>query len=218
MAIAFVQSKTFPGNASTPNSVGFTNNVATGNSIIVATRNSTGSPSVNVSDSLGNIYTEIGTTQTTPGGANLRLFYAKNIIGGKCTVTLSWAGGSSNRAQMAEYSGCDTTSPLDQTAKSSGTSTTPSSGNITTTVADELLFCAVATDGGNTFTAGTSFNLREVAGDVAVQIEDRIVSATGTYAGTMTLTGGSAGWAAIVASFKIQQARASVTGITTVTQ
>jgi hypothetical protein len=201
VAIGIVQSATFTGNGAGPNAKAFGSNVTAGNLIVVATRGTSYTGAWTVSDNLGNTYTEIGTGQATPAGNGCRLFYAKNITGGACTVSIG-AAGQNYRGEMIEISGLDTVSPLDVTTKASGTSTTPSSGATgTRSQASEILIGMVGTDGGNTFTAGTNFTLRQANTDIALQIEYQIVSAAGTDAATMTL-GSSAGWSATIASFK----------------
>jgi len=88
-----------------------------------------------------------------------------------------------------EYSGADTSSPLDKDACNPQASVTNAtnavtSGNITTVSAKELLFGWGNPDNG-TLSAGTNFTLRQVSASGGVT-EDRIVTSTGTYAATET--------------------------------
>jgi hypothetical protein len=199
MAITIVQSATFLGNGASPNAKAFSSNVTAGNWILVGSRSTSSVGAWSCSGTNCGAFTEIGTGQGTPGGNGVRLFYALVSTTGTCTVTLTVAG-SNFRGEMMEVSGLASSSPLDQTTKASGTSATPSSGSVTTTQADELLFGVVGTDGGNTFAAGSGYTLREANLDVALQIEYQIVAATGAYAATMSIT--SAGWSATIATFK----------------
>ena len=95
-----------------------------------------------VSDSRGNTYTQAGTT-TTGTGLRQAIYYAKNIAAGSNTVTVTF-----NQAaafvdmRILEYSGLDTTSPLDVTAGAAGSSASANSGAATTTSGNELIFGA----------------------------------------------------------------------------
>jgi hypothetical protein len=185
----------------TPNagSKAFASNVTAGNTIVLGIRIG-GAPAITVSDNLGNTYALIGMQSDPVTAASAYLYYAKSITGGACTVTTT-----GTRMEMVEISGL-TATPLDQTAKANGTGTTVSSGaTAARTQAAEIIIGVVSTNGGNTFTAGSGFTLREANADIAVQIEYQIVSATGTDAATMTL-GSSAGWSSIVATFKASSA------------
>ena len=61
--------------------------------------------------------------------------------------------------RATEYSGLDPANPLDVGHSASGTSATPNSGSVTTTVAQELVFGAGMTTGKFT-AAGTNFTSR----------------------------------------------------------
>jgi hypothetical protein len=82
-----------------------------------------------------------------------------------------------------EYSGVDATSPFDGAAGAAGTGATASSGNITTTAANDLLVGAGITTGSFT-AAGTSFTSRIITAPDLDIAEDRNVTATGVYAAT----------------------------------
>src|SRR5207253_1962875 len=107
-----------------------------------------------------------------------------------------------------EYSGLDTVAPLDVTSGGTGNSTTPSSGNVSTTAGNELLFGASVLPATSTaiVTAGTNWTKRqENTSGTRFATEDRNVSATGTYAATFTLSA-TAQWAAAIATFKAARA------------
>ncbi len=145
--IAFVQV-----NAATPQSasasVPVTFGVAqtAGNlNIVVVGWNDTTSTVSSVSDSRGNTYTQAGTTVT---GTTLRqaIYYAKSIAAGSNTVTVAFSQAAAfPDVRILEYSGLDTSSPLDVTAGAAGSGTSMSSGAATTTSAKELIFGAGTT-------------------------------------------------------------------------
>jgi hypothetical protein len=101
--------------------------------------------------------------------------------------------------RVAEYSGLDLANPLDATASASGKSTTPSSGAATTTSANELLVGGGTTVGSFTG-AGSGFTSRIITSPDADILEDRIVSATGSY--TATAPAKNANWVMQLATFR----------------
>jgi hypothetical protein len=158
-----------------------------------------------VTDSAGNTY-HLAVGPTTYGAdLTQSIYYAADIAasatGAKTTVTFNGAA-SAVDLRAAEYSGLSTTSPLDVTAKASNKSTPANSGSVTTTTGRELLFGAGMTNDSYTSTPTTGFTMIAVTsnGDM---FEDRIVSATGSYAATGTFqTSGSQEWVIQLATFR----------------
>ena len=99
---------------------------------------------------------------------------------------------------MLEYANVDKTTPFDVGATGSGTAATASSGSATTTSPTEVLVGAGMTSG--TFTgAGSGYTKRMITtpdGDIA---EDRVVTATGSYAATAP---GNGIWLMQLATFR----------------
>ena len=132
-----------------------------------------------VTDSRGNTYTQAGGT-TTGSGLRQAIYYAKNIAAGSNTVTVTF-----NQAavypdiRILEYSGLDTSNPLDVTAAGVGTGTLATSAAASTTAANELIFGA-GSNGDGFSGAGAGFTLRMINyyGNLA---EDKTVSSTGSY-------------------------------------
>jgi hypothetical protein len=139
-----------------------------------------------VTDSAGNTYTKaIGPVRGST--ATVYIYYAKNIAssaaGNEVTVTTG-SNTSYVWIDLSEYRGLDTTSPVDGTpASGSGSTTAVATGSVTTTHACDVLYSATVTDGVVTAT-GTNYRMRNQGwGNV---VEDRVVSTTGSYTGTMT--------------------------------
>ena len=151
-----------------------------------------------VTDSRGNVYA-LAVGPTKASGLTSAIYYAKNIAAGSNTVTVTFnqAAGWPN-VNVMEYSGLSTTSPLDVTATASGTGTTANSGSATTTAANELIVGA-----GNPVTAftaaGSGFSNRIINSFGGIS-EDKIVTSTGSYNATATMTSG--GWIMQMATFK----------------
>jgi len=200
-SIAFVQVK-----AATPSapsaSVAVTYPLAqtAGNLNVVAVGwNDTTSTVSTISDSRGNIYT-LAIGPTTGTGLRQSIYYAKNIAGGSNTVTVTFNQAATFvDVRALEYSGLDTANPLDVAAGAAGTGTLASSGAVTTTSANELIFGAGMTR--THFTgAGSGFISRIITNPDADIAEDQTVSSTGSYNATAPTT--SANWVMQMATFR----------------
>jgi fibronectin type 3 domain-containing protein len=157
-----------------------------------------------VTDKSGNVYTRaVGPTAVT-GQVSQSIYYAKNIVAaaaGANIVTVTFSIGAQNPdIRILEYRGADLNNPIDVIAANTGSSTTSSSGNTTTTNPTDLLFAAnmVATF---TTTPGTGFTSRIITSPDGDMAEERMVTATGTYSATATLS--SAGpWVMQMVAFR----------------
>jgi hypothetical protein len=145
-AISVAQAPTYVWHASSA-ARAFGSNVTAGNlivALVIAIYEGTGTVTVSVSDSLGNSYAEAASAKrnVSSGGFTIMtsVWYAKNIAGGACTVTLA---GVSNFDGLTlapvEVAGCDTASPEDGSNSATGTGTGPST-SVTTSAADTIAF------------------------------------------------------------------------------
>jgi subtilisin family serine protease len=204
---ARLQSASVEGSAVSSISVAFPAGNTAGNLIIAFVRASTTAQTITLSDTAGNTYTQAVSQGQTTDGHQAAIFYAANIKSGANTVTATFSG-TNNHPFLAiyEYRGLSTTNPLDKTSAAQGTSATASSGaTATTTAANELVFAGLGLPSSSTttVTAGSSFTLEQQdtrSGGSRAASEDQIVSATGSYAGTFTLSV-SDNWSAVVATF-----------------
>jgi hypothetical protein len=178
-------------------------NTTSKNLIVVGLSLITSSQSVSsISDSQGNTYTLVDVGDTG-GGARAELWYAKNITGGTTPTITATISGSVNVAAFArEYSGIDSTSPLDQHAAASNISTSISAGPITTTYGGETLVAVTSVFSSiPTVSAGPGYgNLATLTQSGQVGIEDGSASSPGSYSGTFSLDISNT-WSAVVASF-----------------
>jgi hypothetical protein len=203
-SIAFVQAKSAtPQSPVATVSVTYPLTQTAGNLNIVAVGwNDSTSSVTSISDSRGNPYT-LAVGPTTGTSLRQSIYYAKNILGGSNTVTVTFAQAAAFvDVRVLEYSGLSTTAPLDVTAAAAGSGSLASSGSATTTSANELIFGAAIT-GGVINGAGTGFTSRITTpdGDIA---EDKSVTATGSYSATAPVTpyAGSSTWLMQMATFK----------------
>jgi hypothetical protein len=154
-----------------------------------------------VADSAGNTYVlAVGATHYSPD-LSQSIYYARNVAAASAnTVTVTF-GAAANVVDLriAEYSGLDPLAPLDAVTAASGKSAGPaSSGSKSTGAARELLVGAgMSTDVYSG--AGAGFTGRVVTPDGDL-LEDRIVSAVGSYAADAPLAI-SCGWVMQLATF-----------------
>jgi hypothetical protein len=96
----------------------------------------------------------------TASAVTLAIYYAENIKGGVNTVTVSDTVSGPLRFAIMEYSGLATSNSFDGAAVATGTSASPNSGNLATTISGDLLLSAIGTTNTATFTAGTGYTIR----------------------------------------------------------
>jgi len=156
-----------------------------------------------VTDSKGNVYARALGPTVLSGQETQSVYYAKNIAAaaaGTNTVTVTFDG-AANWAdiRVAEYSGIDPVNPLDGGVGAAGSTLTSSSGSLTTTFANDLLV------GANTVTrsttaSGTGYTSRVITAGGGDILEDRVVTAVGTYNATAPVTSGS--WVMQLVAFR----------------
>lgn len=205
-SIAFVQvNSATPQSSVSSVSVAFTKAQTAGNlSVVVVGWNDSTATVASVTDSSGNVYSQAQTPTVVTGLLSQTIYYAKNIAAAKAnsnTVTVQFNSAAVNAdIRILEYAGLDTTNPLDWAAAGSGNSKTSSSASITTTNASDLLIGANMVFTG-TSGAGTGFTKRIITVPDSDIVEDRVVTATGSYNATASLTF-SGSWIMQIVAFK----------------
>jgi YVTN family beta-propeller protein len=177
-----------------------------GNTIVVTASGFPAPASISISDTLGNTYTLAGTIATSSANEFVAIYYAKNIRAGTDTITL--AGSASGQFSMtaAEFSGLDTTSPLDGSATAQGSNAAPSSGLMTPSTSGDLVIGAATHGFTTTTTAGAGFTMLAVAteDDAAHQplaTEYQTLAGTNPIAASFSLAA-SGSWLVNAALFK----------------
>jgi chitodextrinase len=164
-------------------------------------------PTVNVqsvTDTRGNVYVLAVGPTVLPGIGAHALYYSSGISaaaagGNTVTVTFS-APAALPDVRIAEYSGIDTSAPIDTIATATGNSAISDSGTIATFAPNVVI---VAANFATTLTtaAGSGYTARAISSPNGNILEDRIVSTAGTYTATAPLS--SAGpWIMQVAAFR----------------
>ena len=113
-----------------------------GNLIVVEVDWSDQATFLSISDSDGNVYKAVGSEQhSTAFGIRSRLFYAANIRGGVNAITSVVSGAPRyHELYVHEYAGLDRVSPLDGFSVSVGAGLAFTSGAVTTSAANALLY------------------------------------------------------------------------------
>jgi hypothetical protein len=137
-----------------------------------------------VTDTLGNAYSQANGVLRN-SALSQTIYYAANIKSGRNTVTVKFSGAGANipDLRILEYSGL---TALDVNSGGTGTAVNAASSNATTTNANDLIFGAAMTVTGAS--AGSGFTSRLVTSPCADLAEDKIVSTTGSYNATATMT------------------------------
>lgn len=141
--------------------------------------------------------------QVTLSNRHTSLWYTVTGSSGALTATVAVSGTlDSQHMVIAEYSGLLTSGVLgDTNVGGPTTSTSPSSGNVVTTSADAVVIGCTGSAFSVSYTATGSFTQRAGGSAGRAQHTDRIVSSTGSYAATGTLSG-SEEWGVVGAEFK----------------
>lgn len=153
---AFIQANAGEVAQGTTNAVAFASNNTAGNLILVyVIWENQGS--VTLSDTRGNaFFSAVGPT-AWGSCCSAQIFYAKNIAGGANTVTATFQTPvtSFGLVYIHEYSGIETTAPVDIVSAALGSGPNMNSGSATTTNPNDLLFGAGVSS--SVVTAGRSW-------------------------------------------------------------
>lgn len=160
-------------------------------------------------DSQSLSYTPIAAQATYNTVSQLRAFYAPNSTAAASTITQTLTGGapSSISITVQEWSGILTAAPLDvASAVATGTSASPLTAGITTTVSGDLLFGYGANSLGFSAPYGTSWQptspLTLANNFSTTAAMGRITGAAGSYIAAATLQKSTSIWVLGAAAFK----------------
>jgi hypothetical protein len=151
-----------------------------------------------VTDSAGNIY-QVAVPTCRGSGLSQAIYYAVGITAGSNTVTVTFDQPASYvDLRVTEYSRLNPTNAFDVGGSGTGSGPSADSGSVTTSVTNELLFCAGMA--GSMYTApGAGFTQRVITSPDGDLVEDTVASVPGAYDGTATVDSGV--WLLQVAAF-----------------
>jgi uncharacterized protein DUF4038/collagenase-like protein with putative collagen-binding domain len=152
-----------------------------------------------VSDSAGNIY-RMAVPTFRGNGMSQAIYHAPNIKAGSNTVTVLFDHPAVYvDLRVTEYFGLSQSNAFDAGASATGIGASASSGPVSTSATNELLFGAGMT--ATTFGAAAGgFTQRVITSPDADIVEDEVANAAGTYNATATLNSGA--WLMQLAAFK----------------
>jgi len=158
-----------------------------------------------VTDSAGNVY-QLAAPLTRGSGMSQAIYYAKNIkaaAAGANVVTVQFSAAASfPDVRVAEYGGLNQASPLDTSASAAGSGSTASSGNLTTSVASEVIVGAGYTT--SLFVAGVGGLTPRIITPVDGDIEgDEFVGAPGSYAAKAGIADSAGTWIMQAVAFRV---------------
>ncbi len=185
-------------------SLAFPANNTLGNWIGVGIRVGQANDTITVKDSKGNTYHNATQINQAGDGDTLAIFYAENIAAGANTVTVSVSSADTLRFAILEFSGVAPSGSIDQAIASQGSNASPNSGSITTTANGDLLLGAILTADGETFTAGSGFQIVEsvpAKPNTKLMIEYQVQASSGSTSSSAKLSSADP-WAAGIAAFK----------------
>jgi glucose/arabinose dehydrogenase/chitodextrinase len=164
--------------------------------------NSASGTITSVTDTKGNAYV-LAAPIKRGTALSQAIYYAPNIKAanaGSNTVSVMFNTGVPwPDVRVAEYSGVDNTNPLDATVSGNGAGSTASSGNLTTTASNDLIFGAGMTTG--VYNGGTNgFTTRIITPQNADIVIDKIATTAGSYAATADV--GSSDWIMQAVAFR----------------
>ncbi|MDD5164996.1 MAG: peptidoglycan-binding protein [Candidatus Pacebacteria bacterium] len=206
---ALVQNRSVYPTGKGPTGLSFTSNTTAGNLIVVAVSSyiNAGAGDVTIQDSSSNTFVKVS-EKDSGNNSKVYLYYAKNIIGGPDTVTVSLTGGYDDLGfHISEWSGLDTTDPFVASSTGANAGALWSTGDLTLTDPAGLIFVGLSDEsgGGSPVSPGLGFT---VLNEEPVQMsatEYQIINAPGTY--SVEMSGNSSPyWAMGSVAFRAQTA------------
>lgn len=185
------------GTASATSCTTNTFNTTSGSVLVVGGVSDWDKPITSFTDNKGNGNATLLATTLSHNNASSRMGFWQNIIGGSGHTVTANVGSSSDLLVFAvEVTGAATSNADDGVTRQASNADPYTSGTIATTVANVILIGLIGTDefSAVTFTANNSFTkiLEELAGtNFTGCIAYRIVSATGSYESSFSMTGAS---------------------------
>jgi len=214
-AIALIQHTSGFSTSTTTQSVSYGSNVTAGDALILVQRMSTTSQDVTYTDTLGNAFSKVVTQAQTTDGHQLRITWAIANASGADSVTAHfWTDNTdttpaTNNFHWLGLIEVSNVNSVDVTTGNQGGSTGPATATMpTTTHASEFVVGGMgdASSYTGTITAGNSFTALDSntsgSGSSPIGADAyRIVSATGVYSPSFTLSGAASNWSAIGATY-----------------
>jgi RHS repeat-associated protein len=167
-------------------------NTTKGDTVAVIVGTNPVSPVISVSSiSGGGVSTwHLGKAKSSTGAGDEEIWYGYANTGGSNSITVNMSAGTTSIGTVViELSGVASSSPLDVSGSTSGTSTTASTPSLTTTAAGDLVIDAANTFNGITASPGspwTDYAGPSQSGCSCNPVADRLAATTGAYSTSWT--------------------------------
>jgi len=191
--------------------VTFPGSTTTGNLMVVnvtAWKSGGGAPGIGITDNKGNNagFTAVhGTAPSTGGGARVYQWYCKNFTGGAShtvTATTSPLASSEISVSISEWSGGDTSAPLDQKNQATGSSATAQPGSVTVASNGEIYITNSTEDAGSLFINQSGWvKLADIAINQDIHVQWQKANAQ-TVNPSSKFVSGSTSWGAVIGTYK----------------
>src|SRR6266851_2988052 len=173
--------------------------------VVVVGWNDANAGVTSVVDTKRNVYAVAAGPAVVSGGLSQTIYYASNIANAnasenKVTVTFT-AAAQYPDIRILEYRGIAATSPVDVAVAGTGTSNSSSDGPVLTTNGIDLLIGANIVQALTTG-PGAGFTTRMLTSPDGDIVEDRVVTATGSYSATAPLNTAGGWWIMQLVAFK----------------
>lgn len=183
---------------SSQGTLAYTSDVVANNLGICLLRVSSGDGTpTGITDTRGSTWTQVGSALSISTGIGY-LYFTVFPSSGANTITIG--GGATARILLEEVNGLGAGATLDSTNQGTGTSTTPSAGNISPAVASWIFGGLIMTNYPSVDPTANSGYTRRGSGVLKFYGEDQNSASGGTYSGGWTLPESNT-WGAIVAAF-----------------
>lgn len=163
----------------------FTSSPTAGNVLIAVGVTLSGSPSMVLTDTLGNTWTLLSTFSTASCG--IQVWSTTNASTAADTVNLT-SGVTATHLYIVEVSGI--TAALDQSNSAQSATANPTTGNVTTSNPNEFMLAIFAVNSGpflnGAAATGWSSVLFRNAALLSSDYQEKIVTSTGTYSASRT--------------------------------
>jgi YD repeat-containing protein len=169
-----------------------TSNTTKGDTVVVIVGTNPVNPVISVSSITGGgVGTwHLGKATSSTGAGDEEIWYGYANTGGSNSITVTMSAGTTSIGTVAiELSGVASSSPLDVSGSTSGTSTTAGTASLTTTAAGDLVIDAANTFNGITASPGspwTDYAGPTQSGCACNPVADRLAATTGAYSTSWT--------------------------------
>jgi RHS repeat-associated protein len=169
-----------------------TSNTTKGDTVVVIVGTNPVNPVISVSSITGGgVGTwHLGKATSSTGAGDEEIWYGYANTGGSNSITVTMSAGTTSIGTVAiELSGVASSSPLDVSGSTLGTSTTAGTASLTTTAAGDLVIDAANTFNGITASPGspwTDYAGPTQSGCACNPVADRLAATTGAYSTSWT--------------------------------